>query len=80
MSIIDEQIPNPIEGWVTIDEAARVVGFTGPAVRYWADQGYITSYPVGQVARIVYLEQVKAFADERRKSRKLMKYAGKRLR
>ncbi len=80
-TIIEAKLENPVEGWVTIQEAADIIGFSGNAVSYWADQEYITAFPIGTTRkiRIVFLEQVKAFAEERRKSRKLLKYGGKRI-
>lgn len=77
MDILEKDLPNPVEGWVTIDEASKLVGYSQTAVTYWADQGYITAYLVGQRTRIVNVEQVKAYARLRRTTRRLNKYAGK---
>lgn len=71
--ILETDIPNPIDGWVTIDEASKIVDYSLTAVAYWAEQGYINSYQVGQRTRIVFLEQVKAYAELRRRSRNLGK-------
>jgi|GEM_PF-2067647 len=69
---------NPFVGWVPLDEAAQIVGFSQTALRYWANQGYVQAYQVGQRVRLVNVEEVTAYAAERRKSRKLNKYRGKR--
>lgn len=68
------KLENPFEGWASIDEAARIVGFNRTTVTYWADQGYITAYPVGQRMRVVNLEEIRNYAEERRHTRKLNKY------
>jgi hypothetical protein len=67
---MDQEIENPFEGWAPLDEAAHIVGWSRSAVTYWADQGYIVSFPVGQRVRVVNLDEVKAYADERRRTKK----------
>lgn len=66
----DHALNNPFMGWVPLDEAAQIVGWSRSAVTYWADQGYIDCFPVGQRVRVVNVDQVKEYAAERRKSRK----------
>ncbi len=65
MSKNTEILPNPLVGWKIIGEAANDVGFTRKTLTYWADQGYITSYYVGGRARIVNMQEVKAYAKKR---------------
>ena len=40
-------LPNPFEGWVTIDEAAKIVSRPDTTVRTWANEGKITNYHLG---------------------------------
>ena len=60
-----QKLPNPLNGWKIIGEAAKQVGFTRKTLTYWADQGYITSYYVGGRARIVNMDEVIAYAQKR---------------
>jgi hypothetical protein len=66
----DQALENPFSGWVPLDEASQVVGWSRSAVTYWADQGYIACHPVGQRVRLVNLDEVREYAAERRISRK----------
>lgn len=61
---------NPFDGWVSLEDAAQIVGFSRTALRYWADQGYIQAYVVGQKMRLrlVNVDEVTAYAEERRKT------------
>ena len=70
MSNKNNALPNPLVGWKIIGEAAVDVGFTRKTLTYWADQGYITSYYVGGRARIVNMEEVRAYAKERHAAKK----------
>ena len=70
MSKQNKSLPNPLEGWKIIGEAATEVGFTRKTLTYWADQGYITSYYVGGRARIVNMNEVQAYAKKRHAAKK----------
>lgn len=70
MNNSDQKLENPFADWVPLDEAAQNVGWSRSAVTYWADQGYIACFPVGQRIRLVNLDQVKEYANGRRVSRK----------
>jgi excisionase family DNA binding protein len=54
---------NPFEGWVTLQEAALIIGRDNSVVRYWAKKGYIKAHKVGRRTKLVNLEQVKAYAE-----------------
>jgi predicted site-specific integrase-resolvase len=58
---------NPFEGWLPLEEAARMVGWSRAAVTYWADQGSIKCYLVGQRVRLVRLQEVKSYAATRKR-------------
>lgn len=60
--IEDTNENNPFEGWTNIEEAAKLVGRHKATVRHWADQGFITSYPLGKKGRVVNIEEIKAYA------------------
>lgn len=53
---------NPFEGWTNLEEVAEIVGRHKATIRRWAEQGFITSYPVGKKGRLVNIEEVKAYA------------------
>ena len=57
---------NPFVGWTTIEDAASMVGRDHSLVRKWANDGVIASYPVGRKVRVVNIEEVKAYDQERR--------------
>ena len=69
MTETTQTVDNPFEGWVPLDEAAQIVGFSRTAVRYWADQGYIQAHTVGQRIRLVHVDEVTTYANERRQYR-----------
>lgn len=77
--ILEKDLPNPTDGWVTVDEASKLVEFSVTSVMYWAEQGYINAYHVGQRTRIVNLEQVQAFAQLRRRARGYDKFGKNRI-
>lgn len=60
---------NPFIGWTTIKDAADQLGREYAVLRYWAEQGYIRSYVVGKNTRLVYFEEVKDYAEQRRRLR-----------
>ena len=70
MSKQSKPLPNPLDGWKIIGQAAVDVGFTRKTLTYWADQGYITSYYVGGRARIVNMNEVNIYAKKRHAARK----------
>lgn len=70
MSKETKPLPNPLDGWKIIGQAALDVGFTRKTLTYWADQGYITSYYVGGRARIVNMEEVDSYAQKRHAAKK----------
>lgn len=70
MSKQNKPLPNPLDGWKIIGEAAVEVGFTRKTLTYWADQDYITSYYVGGRARIVNMQEVRAYATKRHAAKK----------
>ena len=73
MSVIMEnnhKVENPFKDWVPLDEAATKIGWSRTAVTYWADQGYIACFQVGQRIRVVNIEEVKSYAEERKNNRK----------
>ena len=74
-----EQETNPFVNWVTLDEAAKRIGFNITTVAYWADQGYIKAFPIGNRIRVVNIEEVSAYAAERKRSRKYNKPRRKKL-
>lgn len=54
---------NPFEGWTTIEEAAEIVGRGNSTIRYWVEQGFISSYSIGRKVRVVNIEEVKAYSE-----------------
>lgn len=66
MSQTTETKPNPFAGWTTIEDAASMVGRDHSMLRKWANNGLIAAYPVGRKVRLVNIEEVKAFDQERR--------------
>jgi hypothetical protein len=79
MSTSEHDTSNPFVNWVTLDEAAKRIGFNITTVAYWADQGYIKAFPIGNRIRVVNIEEVTAYAAERKKSRKYNKPRRKKL-
>ncbi len=57
---------NPFAGWTTIEDAAAMVGRDHSLIRKWANDGSIASYPVGRKVRVVNIEEVKAYDQQRR--------------
>ena len=55
--------PNPFEGWVTLEEAAEIVGRDKTTVRDWANRGKVRSYMVGKRVRVVSVEEIQRFAS-----------------
>lgn len=56
---------NPVEGWVTLNEAGQIVNRDMSTIRYWADKGKIRSYHIGSSAiRIVNVEEVLAYSEK----------------
>lgn len=54
---------NPFEGWVSLEEAAELVGRNKNTIRSWADRGRVRSYMVGRRVRVVSVEEVLKFAS-----------------
>lgn len=55
---------NPAEGWVTLNEAGKIVNRDMSTIRYWADNDKIRSYRIGNSGiRIVNVEEVKAYSE-----------------
>lgn len=61
---MSEILTNPVEGWVTMKEAGRIINRDTSTVRYWADTGRIACYHVGNShIRIVNVKQVKEYSE-----------------
>jgi excisionase family DNA binding protein len=59
-----EYLPNPVEGWVTIEEAGKLVGRSHSVVRKWANQGKISCYRIGtSIIRIVNVDEVRRYSE-----------------
>lgn len=54
---------NPFEGWVSLEEAAEIVGRDKTTIRSWANRGKVQSYMVGRRVRVVSIEEVQKFAS-----------------
>ncbi len=60
-----EALDNPFEGWFTFKEAGAIVNRNHSTIRYWAETGKITSYPVGNSGmRLVHIDEVKEYSDK----------------
>jgi excisionase family DNA binding protein len=58
-----QTLPNPVVGWTTIDEAAKIVERDHSTVRHWANGGKISCYRVGNTTiRLVNIDEVKAYS------------------
>lgn len=56
-------LENPFEGWVTIKEAGEIINRHHSTVRYWANNGHVTSYPIGTNGlRVVNVEEVREYS------------------
>ena len=53
---------NPFEGWLTLEEAAELVGRDKSTIRDWVSRGKIKSYTIGKRVRVVSVEEVESFA------------------
>ena len=54
---------NPFEGWVTLQEAARMLGREHSTLRYWANKGYIRIHQIGKRVKVVNFAEVKAYSE-----------------
>ena len=62
---MSEILENPVEGWVTMKEAGKIVNRETATIRYWANTGKIASFNVGSSPiRIVNVEQVKEYSEK----------------
>jgi excisionase family DNA binding protein len=62
---------NNASDFVTVDEAARLVGLSHWTVRSWLHKGLLTRYKSGSrtvVSRLELLERVRPFASDRRRA------------
>lgn len=60
-----EVLDNPFEGWVTLDEASRIVNRDHSTIRFWADTDRITAYRIGNSrVRVVNVEEVKEYSEQ----------------
>lgn len=57
-------LDNPFKDWVTLEEAAEIVGHNRSTIQYWASNGKITCYPVGRRVKVVNIEEVKSYAAD----------------
>lgn len=63
-STIKEPVDNPFDGWLTFKEAGQIVNRNHSTIRYWAETGKITSYPVGSSGlRLVHIDEVKEYSE-----------------
>jgi len=65
MSELANNEKNPFEGWTVLEEAASLVGRDYKTIRSWANNGFITCYRVGQKIRLVNVEEVRRFSNNR---------------
>ena len=56
-------LDNPFEGWTTIQEAADIIGRRKTTVASWANKGWVSCFPVGRKVKLVYVEEVRDFAE-----------------
>lgn len=55
---------NPFEGWVTLEEAGRIVNRDHSTIRFWADNNRIAAFRIGNSrVRVVNIEQVKQYSE-----------------
>jgi excisionase family DNA binding protein len=57
---------NPFEDWLPLEEAAQRIGWSRTAIKYWAKQGHIDCWQVGQRVRLVYMPELKKYAATRK--------------
>ena len=63
-STIKEPVDNPFDGWFTFQEAGEIVNRNHATIRYWAETGKITSYPVGTKGmRLVQIDEVREYSE-----------------
>ena len=56
---------SPFEGWTTMDEAAKIVERDHSTIRYWADNGKIACYRIGNSrVRVVNVDEVKEYSAQ----------------
>jgi hypothetical protein len=64
-STMIEIFENPVDGWVTMKEAGRIIDRDTSTIRYWAENGKIACFNVGTSnIRIVNVEQVKEYSSK----------------
>jgi len=64
-STIKVPVDNPVDGWVTMKEAGRIIDRDTSTIRYWAENGKIACFNVGTSnIRIVNVEQVKEYSSK----------------
>ena len=62
---VTDKLPNPVEGWVTLNEAGEIVNRDISTIRYWVKSGKISCYRIGSsVIRIVNVEEVKRYSEK----------------
>ena len=61
---IDNPVDNPFDGWYSFQEAGEIVNRNHATIRYWAETGKITSYPVGTKGmRLVHIDEVREYSE-----------------
>lgn len=61
----EKALDNPVEGWVTLNEASEIVNRDISTIRYWVSKDKIRCYRVGTSAiKIVNVAEVVAYSEQ----------------